>query len=238
MYGTRARIGLIIPSLNTVMEPEFNAMKPEGVSIHATRLLYKLGSGTEGWEAMATSGIEEAAELLATAGVSIIAYGCTLGSLIKGVGWDQELIARIEKATGIPATTTSTAVIEAFKELGVGKVAVASPYNEEQNQLETDFFRAHGIKVVSMKGLDIHSEVFYAEPPETVYNLAHEVDTPEADAVFITCTNFKSITLIEKLEAELQKYVLSSNTATMWHVLKKLNIRDAIEGYGKLLYLR
>ncbi len=127
MYGWKARVGLIIPSLNTTIEPEFNTMKPDGVSIHATRLLYVPASSVLGLKQMA-EGVEEAARLLATAGVNIIAYGCTTGSLVKGIGGDEELVARIEKTTGIPATTTATAVIRAFRELVISRVAVASPY--------------------------------------------------------------------------------------------------------------
>ncbi len=233
MYGVRARIGLIIPSSNIVIEPEFDVMKPQGVSVHATRLFHPAGSTLEDLERMA-EGTEEAARLLATAGVNIIAYACTTGSMVKGVGWDQELINRIETVTGIPATTTSTAVIKAFKELGVGKVAVGTPYDPEKDRLEREFFEACGIKVVNIKGLDIHGEEKHRLPPEATYNLACEVNTPEADAVFISCTGSKSITVIEKLERDLNKYVFSSNTATMWDILKRLSISDQIKGYGKL----
>lgn len=80
----------MIPSVNTTIEPEFNAMKPEGVSIHITRLLFRSGT-KEDLERMAED-TETAAELLTSAGVSIVAYACTTGSLVGGVGWDQELI--------------------------------------------------------------------------------------------------------------------------------------------------
>lgn len=71
--------------------------------------------------------------------------------------------------------------------------------------------------------------------PEVTYKVACEVNTPEAGAVFISCTNFKSVTIIERLENDLGKYVFSSNTATMWHALKKLGICQPVRGYGKLL---
>lgn len=132
MYGWKARIGLMIPSGNVAIEPEFNAMKPAGVSVHAARLLLRAPANVENLERMAED-TEKAAELLATAGVSIITYACTTGSLIKGVGWDEELIRRIENTSGIPASTTATAVVRASKELGVGKVAIATPYSEELN---------------------------------------------------------------------------------------------------------
>ncbi len=233
MYGWRARIGLILPAINTTMEPEFNAMKPKDVSVHATRLLLRTGLDRRA-EALKTMarGTEGAAELLAAAKVNIIAYGCTTGSLAGGIGWDEELIRRIERLTGIPATTTSTAVLQAFKALGVSKVAIATPYVEELNEMERLFLEAHGIKVLNIRGLGGPDS---NRRPEITYKLACEVDTPEAEAVFISCTGFKSITIIEKVERQLQKHVFSSNTATMWGVLRRLGIKDEIKGYGKLL---
>lgn len=233
MYGWKARIGLMIPSANTIIEPEFNAMKPEGISVHATRLMLRVAT-VEALERMAED-TERAARLLATAGVSIIAYGCTTGSLIRGLGWDQELIRRIESIAGVPATTTATAVLRAFKNLRINTVAIATPYSEELNRCEQTFFEAHGVRVVNMKGLELYGENMRGSSIETTFNLASEVNTPEAEAVFISCTNFKSITVIEELERNLQKPVFSSNTATMWDVLKRLGIREPIKGYGKLL---
>lgn len=233
IYGWKARIGLLLPSLNTVTEPEFNAMIPEGVSVHTARLLLRLPLSSEGLREMAKD-TEKAAQTLASAGVKIISFACTSGSLVNGFGGDQELIRHIERLTGIQATTTSTAVIAAFKKLGVRNVAVGTPYNEEVNQAEKSFFEAHGIKVVSMKGLDIHGAELASTSPEVTYDLACEVNTPGAHAVFISCMGFKSITVIERLEGNLNKYVFSSNTATMWDILKRLGIQDQPKGYGKL----
>jgi maleate isomerase len=216
------------------MEPEFNAMAPDSVSVHATRLLHLPGIPAEDVKKMA-EGTEKAADLLATAGVNVIAYACTSGSLVGGIGWDQQLISRIEQATNIPATTTATAVIGACKELGVNKVALATPYHEEINQVEKEFLEAHGIKVVKIKGLGLFGEALRSTPIETAYHLAHEVNTPQAEAVFISCTGFKTITVIERLEAELKKPVFSSNTATMWDVAQRLGISsEPIKGYGQL----
>ncbi len=233
MYGWKARIGLILPSLNAVMEPEFNTMSPDGISVHATRLMHQGNISMTELKKMA-EGTESAAELLATAGVNVIAYACTSGSLVGGMGWDQQLISRMEKATAIPATTTATAVIRACRELGVSRVAVATPYGEATNRVEEEFLEAHGIRVVNMKGLNISGEKLRNAPAETTYNLACDVDSPEAEAIFISCTSFKSITVIEELEEKLGKYVFSSNTATMWDVLKKLDISEPLTGYGRL----
>jgi maleate isomerase len=233
IYGYDTRIGAIIPSLNTVVEPEFNALVPDGISVHIARLPLNLDTVVESLKQM-SEGTETAARLLADARVSIISYVCTTGSLIKGAGWDRELIDRIEKATGVKATTTSTAVIKAFENLGVKQVVIASPYIDEVNQIEKRFLESHGIEVLQIKsfGGDLISAT-----PEITYRFAHEVNMPEADAVFITCAGFKSITIIDRLEKELHKPVFSSNTATMWDILMTLDYHKPIQGYGRLLEL-
>ena len=138
------------------------------------------------------------------------------------------------EATGVKATTTSTAVVKAFEKLGVKRVVIASPYIDEVNQIEKRFLESHGIKVLQIKsfGGDLISAT-----PEVTYRLAHEVNMPEADAVFITCAGLKSITIIDRLEKELHKPVFSSNTATMWDILMTLDYNKPIRGYGRLLEL-
>ena len=231
MYGTRAKIGLIVPSINDVIEPEFNALQLKNVSIHSTRVL--LTSGTIEGEKEMLKGIEQAVKLISGAGVNLIVFACTTGSLINGKGWDRELIQTIEKLSGIPTTTTSTALLKVLKTFNIKKVALALPYPEELNRLEKKFLEAEGIKVVSMKGLGITN--VQKVSLDTIYQLALEVNTPEAEAVFISCTGLKTLPIIEELERKLNKLVFSSNTATFWDVLKILRINKPIRGYGSLL---
>ncbi len=234
MYGWRAKIGIIIPSLNNTMEPELNRMAPRGVAVYCTRLLLEKGL-PENLEKLAHD-TEKAADLLKTADVTGILYGCTSGSLIKGVGWDQEIIRRIESRTGIPATTTSTAVIEAFKELRVKSVAVATPYVDEVNRIEKDFFEAHGVKVVNIQGLGYTTGAeLHKESPETAYLFARKVDRKEADCLFISCTDFAAIEVLNVLEQDLGKPAMSSNTVSLWAILKKLGIKERIDSYGEIL---
>lgn len=234
MYGWRARIGLIIPSLNTTIEPEFNYLAPQGISVHVTRLLFEKGTADD-LEKMAED-TDKAAHLLATACVDVIAYACTTGSLVKGLGWDREIIDVIERQTGIPATTTSTAAIQAFSELGVKRVAVATPYIQELNDKEKAFFEGHGVEVVNIEGLGYTTgEDLDREPPATAYKLARRVDRPAAECVFVSCTGFKSIEVLDVLERDIGKPVLCSNTVTLWAVLKRLGLKEPIAGFGEIL---
>ncbi len=232
MYGDKAKIGLIVVSPDTTIEPEFNAMKPAGVSVHSTRIL--LTAGTVAAERKMLEGTEEAARLLASAGVDIIVFACTSGSSINGIAGDSELVSRIEKATSIPATTPTHAITNALRALQIGRLALLTPYNEELTLVIEKVLDDSGFKVVNRK-FGSYGIKMGQVPPETVYRQVLAVNTAEAEAILISCTNFKTLSFIDKSEKELNKFVISSNTATMWEVLRRLNIRNPITGYGKLL---
>lgn len=232
MYHTRARIGILVPSGNTITEIEFNALKPEGISVHAARM-HGTAPTVESLTRM-NQYIETATELVAAARPKVIAFACTTGSLLEGFGSDTQIIQRIEKVAKVPATSTATAVIRAFRELGIRKVSVGTPYNEELNRREKEFFEKSGIEVLAIQGLNLGREMDEISL-EKVTNLAREVNRPEADAVFLSCTNLKAVPLLEPLEKELGKYVFSSNVATFWDVMRILGIKEPIQGRGKLL---
>ena len=234
MYGWRARLGVVTPSANIVTEPEFNLMTPEGVSCHFQRFAFK-GGGVE-----ALKGLEElvpdATELVSHARPSAVAMCCTGGSFAGGYGYDNKLIMKMKNRNGnLPTTTSSTSMIEAFKKLGLRKISLAVPYPEEVAVAEKRFVEDHGIQVLNMKWLNLQDAIEIASVPrETVYRLATEVKEPECEAIFISCIALHTIEVIEKLEHDLNIPIISSNQATMWHLLRLANINDRIEGYGKL----
>ena len=233
-YGWRQRIGLILPSSNTTMEPEIYEMAPEGVSIHTARM--RLREVRAGALREMAEDAEGAAELLPTAGVNLILYGCTTGSLLGGVDWEKELMEKIQGGGEAPSFSTATAVVEALRELGAERIVVATPYIEELNDLERRFLESQGFEVLKMRGLGLVSNLKIGrEPPSTAYCLAREVFRSEADAVFISCTNFRTIEIIEVLEADLGRPVVTSNQASMWKALKMGGVGENIFGYGRLL---
>lgn len=239
MHNWKGKIGLIYISSSTTMEPEFYAMAPKDISTHTARITLPGAevSMRSLLEMLESEQLEEEAQKLSLAKMNVIIFGCTTGSLLKGLGWDKQLIERIRKATGgIPATTTATAVIEAFRELKVSTLSVATPYPEELNVIEKSFLESNGLKVVNMKGLDLNDDREIAEQsPEVVYKLAREVNRPNADAVFISCTNFRTAEIIDRLERDLKKPVVSSNQASLWAALKIIGVNKPISGYGILL---
>jgi maleate cis-trans isomerase len=233
MYGIRARIGVLVPSANTTTEAEFNALVPEGITVHSARMF--ITSPTVENLTRMNQDAEKAAEMIATMEPTAVAFACTTGSLLEGVGYDTQLIRRIEKTVKVPTTTTVTAVIKAFKELGVRKVSVGTPYNEELTQREKEFFEKSGVRVLKIKGLDFQGEEWKELHLERVKKLAREVSHPEADAIFLSCTNLKTLPVIAELEKELGKTVFSSNVATFWDTMRLMGIKENIRGNGRLL---
>jgi len=216
------------------MEPEFYKMAPEGVSIHTTRIGLKEVRADALREM--TEDAAEAAQLLSTAGVNLIVYGCTTGSLLGGVEWERKLMEKVQENGGAPSFSTASAVVEALRELEATKLVVATPYIEELNTLEKNFLEAHGFEVLQMRGLGLVRNLDIGkEAPSTAYRLAREVFRKEADAVFISCTNLRTIEVIKALEADLGRPVMTSNQASMWKALRTGGVRERIFGYGSLL---
>ncbi len=245
MYGWRARVGLILPHVNTTAEPEFNRLAPAGVSFHVARMLIPELT-VDGLIAMGQE-TERAALELADLNASAICFCCTSGSFIKGAGYDVELAERIKKVTGAPATATSVAVVEALRLLGLTRVAMVTPYEDAVNEREVAFLDSYGIEVVKFRGLGIGPRLpmfplagrsvshIGLQEPSVAYNLAKKVMTPEAEGLFISCTNFRTIEVLDALERELEVPVVSANQATFWSAMRLAGVREEIDGYGSLL---
>jgi maleate isomerase len=235
MYDWHARLGIITPSSNIVTEPEFRLMTPDGVSCHFQKFAFT-GGGVAALKKLEQL-VPDSAELISHARPSAVAMCCTGGSFAGGYGYDQMLIRKMKERNGnVPTTTISTSMIEAFNELGIRKVSLAVPYLEEVAMAEKKFVEDHGIQVLNIKWLNLQDAIEIATvPKETVYSLASEVNELESEAIFISCIALHTIEVIEKLEHDLKKPVISSNQATMWHLLRLANVNDKIENYGQLL---
>jgi maleate isomerase len=226
------RIGLLVPSSNTTIEPDFYVMAPRGVTVHTARM--RLSEVTPEALMRMAEDTERAGNLLADAGVDIIVYGCTTGSLVGGVQWEEDLVKRIEKGTGIPAVSTSSAVVDALRALGVRRIGVATPYSEELNNLEKRFLEDLGFQVTAMRGLDLLDNLDIGRVGrETLEELVGSV-AEEADAVFISCTNLPAVGLIEEFEKEYGVPVVTSNQASMWAALRG-RVSPGVNGYGSLM---
>ncbi|MFN0305274.1 MAG: hypothetical protein ACKVQU_33555 [Burkholderiales bacterium] len=232
-YGSRARLGVLLPSGNQAAEPQFNAMLPAGVALHTTRLKLR-GSSDQELLAMA-EGVEDAARLVADAEPNLVLFHCTAVSTYSQE-LEQSIKARIAKATGKPATATSEAIVTALRKLGAKRIVMLSPYNAVINAREARYFEACGFEIVDCVGLDCRdAPAMMAVTPERWRSYAIEHRNDKADAYLLSCTTVRSSEVAETLEQALGRPVVTSNTATVWHCLRMMGVDDRVNGYGRLL---
>ncbi len=228
------RIGLLVPSSNTTVEPEFYRALPANVTLHVARLF--LTDITPEAILRILEDLETASRLLATADVDVIVMGATAPSFLKGAGYDREVTDRIEKATGKPATTTSTALLRALRFLDAKRIVLGSAYTDKVNAIAQAFLEANGFQVVAARGLGMVDNLAVGRlGPDSAYELARGVGSADADAVALACTNWRSMDVIERLERELGKPVVSTTQVSVWDALRLVGYRGEIPGYGRLL---
>ena len=236
-YGTRARIGLMVPSGNAICEAELHAMLPPGVVALITRL--ELRGSSEADLSKRLDRLEEAAGLLADARPGLIGFHCTAVSTFapERAG---EIPARMTRATGLPAVTTADAILAALEALGAKRILLVTPYIAAVHEREITFLAAHGCAVVGgdMMGINTNAEMAQI-PPEAIAAQARGAAraAPGADACFISCTAIRSAGVIEALETEIGMPVITSNQVMAWHVLRRLGLQDQPKGFGRLMTL-
>jgi arylmalonate decarboxylase len=239
-YSTKAAtdpvLGMIFPPANTPVPPEARLMYPTGVRFLAIGV---------GLERMTPEGYDQvvdrivpAAQKLATDGANAIAVMGTSLTFYKGAAFNEQLQARIAKATGLPATTMSTAIIEGLKAVGGRRLAVATAYNEEVNQRLRTFLEESGFEVLVVKGMGI--ERFEDRPPvtpEELLNFSAGVgkSAPKGDALLISCGALKTLELLAPLEQRCNVPVVSSLPHALWAGVRLLGLSGRARGYGTLL---
>ncbi len=236
----RKRIGVMLPSSNTTTEVDFYRMAPRDVSVHFHRLWREPGLiGDYEIQVRMNEEIERATQYLAHARPDVVAYACTGGSVLKGPGYDQELIGVMERAAGVPGVTTASAIVEAFRWLGAHKVSIATPYGEGENSRLRTFFDAADFQVLNVDGdprtADKADAQTSDEGSEAVLEFACGVCHPQADVLLCACTAWRSLEVVEDLEQRLDRPVITANQATMWAALRKAGVTHPISGFGRLL---
>lgn len=237
MYGWRAKIGRISPSPETVGCEEWRRALPDGVCLVETRTL--LHDVTVEGLAETVKQIERAALELASAEVNVILQAGTAIAFFRGYGHDCELSQRIQRATGIQATTSLTAVVEALRVLGIKRPAIATSYLPEIDQRLVDVLEQSGFQVAAIRGLGLKRSIDMGKVmPEETYRLARAVahDAIKADGIFISCGNLRSFETIEPLEKETGLPVVTSNQAGLWQALRLACIEDKLGNLGRLLH--
>lgn len=236
-----ARIGVVVPSSNVVVEPELSRAIPASATIHFTRAWYRFGDlvdprPLDPLPDMADDTIR-AVSILADAGVRAISSGSTAGSFFAGFVFEDEMIARMEEqAPGVVATTPASAVVAALRALGAKSVSVVTPYMEPLYGAERAYLRSKGFTVMNAVGLEIpHGRDMAYVDPDDLDRFVQASFDPAADACFVSCTNLHTFEWIERWETRLGRPVVTSNQAMLWMLLGLSKVHDAIDGLGRLL---
>lgn len=224
LAGPFEQTGLaVVTPFDFALDRELWRWVPDAVTVHLNRVGYvTLPVGLE--LAYAVTGqvaVRQAAlELVATA-PSVCAYLCSSGSFVGGLAGERAVRENLTSA-GVPkAVTTSGAMLVALEHLGISRVAVATPYVAELAERLEGFLHEAGHETVGGAHLGLPGGIWRV-PYDVVAQLVLDADRPEAEAVFVSCTNLPTYDLIGPLEAELGKPVLTANQVTMWAALREL----------------
>ena len=239
MYGWRAKIGLITP-MSENAEHAFHIYAPEGVTFASMKIPFP-GPTPEGLKIL-NDQLEETAAKYKGYDADLLIFGCTSGSCINGIGWDKECIRIMEKVSGIPSLTTSTAVFEALEKLGAKKVAVLTPYPEATNQAEKKFLEDNGYEVTNIVGMDVsffrkdgHKLEVIEE--DYLYKCCLNMDLKGADTFFLSCMGLTTMEITQNVEDALGIPVVTSHQATLWSALRHCRVGAKIPNQGRLFTL-
>jgi maleate isomerase len=240
MIGWRARLGFLVPPGNPTVESEMIALAPEGVSVHFHRMTARGATGSlDGQDErnrMMVANIDEGAELLAMVEPDVVVIAHTATSYHLGRHGEAELLARLRKSTGRRIVTAFASVLATLERLNVRRLALGTPYSPETTLQGKAHLEEHGIEVVNFINLPGVTNI-YDETAERAYRLARMVDRAEAEAVFLSGTGLPTLPVLQTLEEDLGKPVVSSASAMMWHALRLAGVGQSILGYGRLLTL-
>jgi len=220
-------LGIIVPSSNTVLERDYTGLGLDGVSFHFSRVLNSEDT-IEQLTAMKESSREAARLLSHPRRMKGIALGCTGGSFVEGAGYDESVAKVMEEASGLPAVTTSGAVLSSLRALGVRKTAVFTPYDEWLSNRLVKFLQGNGFDIAMHAfGFDLRTTL-----EDNCWEPINDWVAPQvpndADGVFISCTDFGWLRGVAPLEERIGRPVLTSNLATLWHLLQTVNAADRL----------
>jgi maleate isomerase len=242
VLGWRKKFGVLGPSTNTVVQPDFDDLRVPGVTNHYSRIIVQNAQALSDETFMAgTLKIDEATHDavrgVMTAAPDFLVLGMSAVTFYGGAEGSAKWTKAVEDVAGIGICTGAASLIEAFKAYGgIKKIAVLSPYYPVANREVANFMSDHGVEVVRDTPLRCPSWTAIAEVPvsrlrETVLAL----DGDDIDAIVQVGTNLSMARFAAAAELFLAKPVIAINTATYWNALRSNGIMDKKDGFGRLM---
>ena len=233
---TRPLLGLIAPPADYPVPPEGLALYDSTIRFTVVALGLKTMTPA-GYDSVIDKIVPAAVELKNRGAVAIDLLGTSL-TFYRGAAFNEKLLNDIRKATGLKATSMSTAVIDGLKTVGAKRIAVATAYNEEVNRRLNVFLGESGFEVLAMKGLGIEAigDAGKVTQPE-LQKFSADVfkQAPKADALLVSCGGLRTLEILAPLEKETRVPVVSSLPHSLWAGMRLLGLNVKAPGYGKLL---
>ena len=222
--GRPFRVGLLVPSSNTVLENDVHRGLPvDGCTVHTARM-YLVATTREAELQMITDHAPKAAADLGTAKLDLLVFGCTSAGSLFGLDYDARTCAELGRIARCPAMGTISAVSEALDGRRFRRVAVITPYVEDLTRAVADAIVTPGRSVVAAHGMGIDVNVALADPtPEDIVAFAAaRLEGVDFDGIFVSCTNFRALEAVPMLEARFGVPVVTSNRAVIEGILSRM----------------
>ena len=234
----RAAIGLVVLATDQTIEHEWRQMlRLDGVAFYESRIHNSPSINPTTLAAMERDLTGAASLILPGSRLDVIGYGCTSGTVVIG---EERVFALLREAwPEKPCTTPITAALAGLRALGARRIALLTPYIDEINQSMRRYIEARGIAVVAMGSFNNSNDNEVARiSPASLDAAIRELGAEKhVDAVFVACTSLRIAALVERIETQLGKPVISSNHAMAWHALRLAGYAEPVAGFGQLFRL-
>tara|TARA_R110001606_G_scaffold258990_3_gene406745 strand:+ start:48 stop:809 length:762 start_codon:yes stop_codon:yes gene_type:complete len=240
--GYRMKFGVLGPSTNTIVQPDFDDLRPRGVTNHYSRIGVDNARAVSNETFMAGAReigdhTHDAVRRVLTCAPNHLVMGMSAVTFFGGAEGGRNWREQVEEVSGLGVTTGSEAVVAALQAYGsIKKVAVLSPYFPTANAEVSNFLSDYGFETIRDISLQRPSWIAIAETTEEMLRKTfHELDGDDIDALIQVGTNLDCMRLAAAGEAWLGKPVIAINTATYWHALRTVGITDQLDGFGRLM---
>jgi maleate isomerase len=241
--GYRMKFGVVAPSTNTSVQPEYDDLRPHGVTNHFSRIMIPDSRVTTDAEFMQMmhnirGATEAAIDAVMTCAPGYVIMGMSAETFWDGADGADKLHQRMEQRAGVGVGLGSHAVLAALRSYGakLRRIAVITPYMPVGDAMVQKFFDDNGFQLHALKGLKCASPMLIAhETPATLRAAIREVDDRSVEAIVQVGTNLACAAVAAEAERWLQKPVIAINTATYWYALRQNAINDRVVGYGSLM---